>query len=655
MTRIYLNRNLVFRLNGQDYKLSKLVDKTWQAENIQTGILMNLRVDDLVNKYTTGEIQLPEIPMAYSILGRKDGEKISYQFDMLPEEEKSRAKFIRLFLEHYLTHYGDNRSLNTIRRAIGQDWPRITGDLPAPAPSTLYHWLRRYICSGKSILSLIERKGDRGNTTDRIHPKLKEFCTQAIEAIYLNENRGTKKQALRKATSLVDAENRLRPMEYRLPYPTLSTIITLIRQLPEPEVFAARYGKNAARHRYRASIGNAPAAHPLERWEIDHTQLNLIVVDSRTGLPIGRPWLTLVIDVYTRAIMGYHLTFNPPSHSSVAAALRFAMMPKAFLKAENPKLEGRWNMYGVPLNLVVDNGLEFHGLALENACYQLGITIAYCPRKTPWWKGTVERTLGTLNRAVTGLAPGGRTFDSITEKAEYDPVGTAMVSFEMLKEGIVRWIVDIYHETRHRSIDACPRDMWETTINPEDIPLPANPTELKAITGNIDSRRVWHYGIEINNLIYNSLELNAIRHTFKNKATIRWDPEDLGAIYVLVPDGGILQVPVIQSKSYAKGLSLYTYQMVRQFLTDCNKDVNNDIQIANCIEEIRQDFINDGKKMKKKTRVTQHRFNEGAPEPAATEQSREKPELIPEDFVEQPIPKLSPIFTERSHNHLNGD
>jgi hypothetical protein len=55
----------------------------------------------------------------------------------------------------------------------------------------------------------------------------------------------------------------------------------------------------------------------LERVEIDHTPLDLFVVDDDTGMPLGRPYVTLCIDDFSRCILGMHIGFTSPSYQSV--------------------------------------------------------------------------------------------------------------------------------------------------------------------------------------------------------------------------------------------------------------------------------------------------------------------------------------------------
>ena len=46
---------------------------------------------------------------------------------------------------------------------------------------------------------------------------------------------------------------------------------------------------------------------PLQLMQMDHTLVDVVVVDEVDREPIGRPWLTLAIDVATRAVPGFYL------------------------------------------------------------------------------------------------------------------------------------------------------------------------------------------------------------------------------------------------------------------------------------------------------------------------------------------------------------
>ncbi len=104
---------------------------------------------------------------------------------------------------------------------------------------------------------------------------------------------------------------------------TLSFFITVIPDHDKPQppgclldprkVIRRREGQDAARD--LQGVGGEPPAvtAPLEQVQIDHTVIDLIVVDDRDRQPIGRPYLTLAIDVFTRCVLGMVVTLEAPS------------------------------------------------------------------------------------------------------------------------------------------------------------------------------------------------------------------------------------------------------------------------------------------------------------------------------------------------------
>lgn len=62
--------------------------------------------------------------------------------------------------------------------------------------------------------------------------------------------------------------------------------------------------------------------------QIDHTPVDLMLVDNEHRKSIGRPYLTLAIDVYSRMITGYYLSLDPPSATSVAMCVARSILQK---------------------------------------------------------------------------------------------------------------------------------------------------------------------------------------------------------------------------------------------------------------------------------------------------------------------------------------
>jgi len=105
-------------------------------------------------------------------------------------------------------------------------------------------------------------------------------------------------------------------------------------------------------------------------------------VDPLDREPIGRPWLTVAIDVHSRCIAGFHVTLDAPSAISVGLCLTHVAMDKAPWLALR-EVEADWPVQGKPRQIGVDNGTEFHSEAFERGCEQHGITIGWRPPGQP--------------------------------------------------------------------------------------------------------------------------------------------------------------------------------------------------------------------------------------------------------------------------------
>ncbi|MGB7816662.1 MAG: Mu transposase C-terminal domain-containing protein [Methylotenera sp.] len=601
-------REIEFKTNGNVFRLKRLVEDVWQAENQRTGAYQQFSLPTLNQLYAEGKIELTEKP-TYSFKTRTvDNELIDGYLDNLSADERDHVITKRYFLITYQKNYGSIKTSKAMTYAIDREWGKVTTSHSKPSASAALKWLSKFEKSGNDIRSLFPRFNQCGNRSKRISDDLESICLEIINQEYMNRQRHTLTHVLQKAIHAVVTENKTRPKSMHIQLPTISTLRSLIKTLPTEEIYASRFGNDAARLKYRTSIGSTHAEKPLSVVEADHTRLDVVGVDELTGLPIDRPWLTIIIDVRTRCILGFHLGYEPPSHATVAAALKHAIMPKVM----HGSIRGNWPMLGIPEMMVVDNGLEFHGNALKALCGEIGINLSFCPRKRGWSKGSVERVIGTINRNISEMVPSGRTFHSIAARGDYDSVKQAAVSLEALRIGIAKYIVDVYHERFHRGIQCKPIHRWETYINNEDIRLPVNPNDLDAIVGQIETRSVFHYGIEINNATYNSEELMKYRSHFKSKAKaiVRWNAADLGHIYVMVPDGPTILVPVHPSKSYLKGMSYYAWKLIQNEMKSRQLNMNDPTEIAEMVHEITE-MMTDNARKNKQTRQQHLRFKDG--------------------------------------------
>ena len=378
---------------------------------------------------------------------------------------------------------------------IQSTWDRLKKPPKKPSTAAVLRWRASHEKGGKMIFGLFDRIARRGPRGSRYDGDTAEIIEKAINTKYLCRARGTIQDAVDEAAGQVARANKQRPASDQLPIPTYRCVRRIISEIPEFDQYAARYGRDAAVRKFRGAGGHVFVDKPLARAEIDHTVVDLTVVDEHTGLPLGRPFLTACIDAYTRCVLGIHISFDSPSYLSVARCLKHAILPKDGLREKFPRIENEWISYGVMTELVVDNGPEFHSDDLKNACKSLGIEINISPRKKPWFKGRIERFFGTLNRGVAHKTPG-TNFASILERGDYDSAAKAVVSYGAFEEAVFLWICDYYHNKPHRALQTSPNAMWSRSISDDDILLPADATLLDAILAASEERRLTNSGIE---------------------------------------------------------------------------------------------------------------------------------------------------------------
>lgn len=607
--------------------LRKVTDDLWQLEDSSTKRIHEYTDDQLRSFYASGKLTFANSnAKCYQSSDNQNYLHIS-------DEQFERAKIRRAYVKAILNI---PNTLDKLTPVIREIWEKIGKPDTAPNPVTVFRWKTKYIKAGNDIVSLVERHDMKGNKTERYPQEVNEFVQQAIDTVYLTLERDNVEETYNRAYILTGNENELRPAELKLPLPTKRLVKSMIEAIPAFDRCVARHGHTEASRIFRSVLAHRTTLAPLERAEIDHTPLDLIVIDDKTNLPLGRPWVTACIDDYTRCILGIHISFEPPSYLTVAHCLKDAFCPKVNLKEKYPNIKNTWDAHGVMRELVVDNGAEFHSDSLENACYSLGIEIHYSPRKKAWFKGKIERFLGTLNKSIAHGTPG-TTFSNIFDKEDYDPSKHAVVRMSKLQEIIRTWIVDVYHQRPHRTLKIPPAIAWKSSIKPEDILLPDNLSQLDAILGrSYNNRSLTHKGIQLNYLFYNSPELTALRMQLGDKlyVDIRVNEANLGHIHVLSPDKTrIFKVPALDF-DYANGLSSWQHRVCRNFAArEWSKD--DPMSWRKAKEVIRKLIEEEFMHKKQKTRSKIARFKG---EPVTDEQPELPVQLSSQQSPQEPTP-----------------
>lgn len=602
-----------YQLNEQIWRICRILGKgVLVVEELSTGRIQEVKLADLLVEWKEGRLTIggksvdaEKTPLAGSIeASYLDAFRQSYT-----EEEQHVAKVKLAYVNglHKLP-----RSDQVMTPVIDDIWAKHMRDGidlfgTAPHFTTVANWIRVYQDAGNDIRALVNRERGKGNRSPRIHPDVEEMVEDLIKTRFLTPERVPASSLRKELKGMVALKNAMRLAGEKLLAPSYEYIKRKIREIPAYDICRARYGKRVADLKFRTAGAGVVTSRPLERASMDHTRMDVFVIDERTCLPLGRPWLTLILDEHTRYVLGFYLSFEEPSNVSMARALRHALAPKEASK----DVKAQWDAWGVMETLVVDNGMEFHGRTLENGAGRFGIAVQFCPRRKPWYKGKVERFFGTLNSSLL-VDMKGKTFSSILLKGDYDPAKHAVMTLETLKRVMHIWVVDVYHQEVHSVLHMTPHQAWHEEVADVDRYLPPSSLAIDAAFSTHTTRRLTHKGIELDSLFYNSADLGVLRTQYGESfnVEVRMSDDDLGSIVVVAPDGRtLLNVPAVDI-AYAKGLTRWQHNVCKRFQRRLQDDESAEISLLDAKVRIRglieADMGRTGSR--KSTRSRQQRF-----------------------------------------------
>lgn len=411
------------------------------------------------------------------------------------------------------------------------------------------------------------------------------YCHRArrdVEAII--EDHLTRYYLRRERPSLARVVTEIRSAcgEQGLQPPTRRTVQRRLDAMDAREVMRAREGAKAARQRFAPVTGKYRAKRPLDVVQIDHTPADVILVDSFERRAIGRPWVTLAIDIATRMVTGYHVSLEAPTRLSIALCLTRAVAPKAEFLADL-EYNVPWPAQGKPESIHVDNGRDFRSRAFQSACAEWGINLVYRPPGSPHFGGHVERLIGTMMGAVH-LLPG-TTQSSVAARGGYDAEAKAA----MTSREFDRWFaleICRYNNSIHSSLGCTPVAKWEALAGEMSGDIPFDMEAFRVSFLPSEQRQVRRDGIHLFDLRYWSDALAGNIGRRDRKVVVRYDPRDISSVWVEL-DGGRcvearyrnLEIPPV---------SLWEYREAMQKARAMGKVGTNELVLAELIRQQRQ-------------------------------------------------------------------
>lgn len=321
--------------------------------------------------------------------------------------------------------------------------------------ASIYRWLGLYEATLR-LSSLLPKQVSALKDSKWLTPKQEQIIKDAIKAKY------NKKGA--RQVSAVIREVKTNCTIDGVEFPGDTTIIRRINDIPGEEKTRAHYGPRTARDKYWPSVGKFPGADtPHAVWQIDHTQLRqAVLADARTG-SVGRPWITIAIDVCSTVVPGFYLTLDPPDTNSVGICLAMAILQKEqWLKDRG--IEAKWPIWGHPGKAFADNAGEFRGDMLKAALLEFDEFLEWRPVKHANYGAHVESMAGTLKEFLDSELPGSSS-RHLKDLQEYNPDEEAVLTLDEIEHYVTKYITGVYHHTPKLSLGKrTPMQVYEAGI-----------------------------------------------------------------------------------------------------------------------------------------------------------------------------------------------
>jgi putative transposase len=358
---------------------------------------------------------------------------------------------------------------------------------------TLRHWVAQYRRAGLAGLAR-QPRADRGQR------HLPTELQLLIEGLALCRPRPTAALIHRRASTV--AQNR------GWPVPSYRTVAAIVQALAPALVTLAQEGTTVYKDRFDL-LYRREADHPNEFWQADHTPLDLWVRDERNQP--ARPWLTVILDDYSRAIAGFSLNLSAPSALQTALTLRQAIWRKG---------DPRWHICGIPEIFYTDHGSDFTSQHLEQVAVDLKMQLVFSGVSEPRGRGKIERFFETVHQLCVSALPG------------YCPAGTPRPAptrtLAEVDACLEAFLLDDYHSRVHSETKVAPQARWEAGGFLPRLPDSLEQLDLLLLTV-AKPRRVQQDGIHFQGLRYLDLTLAAF---VGETVLIRYDPRDLAEIRV---------------------------------------------------------------------------------------------------------------------------
>ncbi|MDR6924253.1 transposase family protein [Pseudomonas sp. BE134] len=494
----------------------------WQGRAYSYEASLSLERVHLLDKETQQYIDAP-IGELSLLPKEKEARKpggYSRGMEDIPDREWALAERKFQEIQSYFSSNRENSDFTALCKKLGISTPRC------------YVLLGQYDES-EGPSSLIRSKRGRKPGSSALSPEVDSIIEVAIKETWIGP--GTRVTAVKSKVDEMCRAANCSPPGYR-------AVNARVGKKNRSEMMGLQQGKKKANDVYQARPNHNEAKTILEKWQMDHCVIDCIIVDEKDRKPLCRPWATLIIDVYSRVVIGFYLSIHAPSSYSVAMAVTHATLPKNRWLEAVGDTDISYPYYGKGENISMDNAKEFKARGFRIAAKKHQIKLHWRPYGKPWWGGHIERLNGTLAMGHIHYLPG-TTLSNVVLKGDYDSEKNACLTFSEFRLWFAREI-QIYHHTVHRILGVTPHEKWmEASMQGGSLNHPelvVNPFEFTLDFLPEHSRVISRQGIELNRIQYWS---GALYGHVKVHCTVKYNPLSLKQVWVNPTGEGYIEVP----------------------------------------------------------------------------------------------------------------
>src|SRR6266567_180537 len=285
------------------------------------------------------------------------------------------------------------------------------------------------------------------------------------------------------------------------------------------------------------------ATRPLQYVFADYCLLKVFIVDEATRSEPSRLWLTLLIDAYSRSVLGFVLTYEGPRIDTIQDALLNAIWPKTWITKLG--IEGEWPCFGIPVQLSLDNAWSNHSHSLESLAGLISQDGEYSSIDLVFRKPYKARQGALIERFFRGLAAVIKerlkgAIQSSHPKDIHNAAEEACLLYEDIYKFIVEEIVS-YQNRPHSELDKMtPNQKWEQGMQSIPPAVPPLTEEVKRYFWREynGTREIRGKGIGLFNMHYWSPKLGSKKAPKADQKgrpiqyAIRYNPSDISSVAI---------------------------------------------------------------------------------------------------------------------------